>query len=119
LEAPYGVHDHSGDFIHGFSRRLYRLPCARRRKILWVHRMDRGDLFSAPGFARSARVRDRAAGGHYAHSGLPSPVGSALPDCALDGTDLALRLNHGGARLLDALQMVSAWKSCTWPLVDV
>ncbi len=47
------------------------------------------------------------AAGHFdACSGFSSPMGQAQADCALDGSNLALRLYHRSARVPGALQMV-------------
>ena len=81
--------------------------------------MDRRDLLSDIGFARSPRLCHVASGDFDAHSGFSSPVGSPSADCALDDPDLALRFRHWGVRLFNALQMVSAVKSCTRAVVVV
>ena len=69
--------------------------------------MDRRHLFSNIGFACSARFCDPASRDYDAHSGFPSPMGSAQANRALDDPNLALCLIHRCACVLDALQMVS------------
>ena len=70
--------------------------------------MDRRNLLSDTGIARSACFRDPPSGGYNARSGFSPPVGSPQANRALDDPNLALRLSHRGVRVLNALQVVSA-----------
>ena len=70
--------------------------------------MDRRNLLSDTGIARSACFCDAASGDYDAGSGFSAPMGSPHANRALDGPNLALRLSHRRARVLDALQVVSA-----------
>ncbi len=105
--APsYDLHDHSGGFIHIFSRRLHHLSCAGRRKIVGIHRLDCRRLLPDTGFACSACLCDVASCDCDACSGLSSPMGSTQAHRALDGPYLVVRLGHRRACLFNALQMV-------------
>src|SRR5215475_2967634 len=106
LAPSHDVHDHSPWLVCLFSDWLCHLSCARWRKIVRIHRMARCDLFSDPGFARSAGLCDTAAGHFDACSGFSAPMGPAQTDCALDHPDLALRVSHRSSRLFNALPMV-------------
>ncbi len=70
--------------------------------------MDRGNLLSDTGVARSSCFCDAAPGDCDAHSGFSSPMGSPQTNRALDDPDLALCLSYRCACILDALQMVPA-----------
>ena len=70
--------------------------------------MDRRNLLSNTGVARSACFCDLASGDYHARSGFSAPMGSPQANRALDGPNLALRLSHRRVRVLDALQVVSA-----------
>ena len=70
--------------------------------------MDRRNLLSDTGIARSACFCDATSGDYHAGSGFSAPMGSPQANRALDGPNLALRLNHRRVRVLDALQVVSA-----------
>ena len=113
------MHDRGHHFIDPVPRRLRRLPCARWRKIIRLHRLDSRDLFSDVSFARSSRVRHVAASDPDAYSGVSTPLGPASTHWPLDDANLALCFGDGRARLFDALQMVPTTESCTRALVDV
>ena len=70
--------------------------------------MDRGNLFPDTSVARFACLCDATSGDYHTRSGFSPPMGSPQADRALDDPNLALRLGHGRARVLDALQVVSA-----------
>ena len=70
--------------------------------------MDRRNLLSDTGVARSACFCDAAPGDYDARAGFSAPMGSSQANRALDDPNLALRLSHRRARVLDALQVVSA-----------
>jgi len=70
--------------------------------------MDRGSLLPGTGVARFACFCDAASGDYHAGSGFSPPMGSPQANRALDDPNLALRLRHRRARVLDALQVVSA-----------
>lgn len=70
--------------------------------------MDRSSLLPDTGVARFACFCDAASGDYYARSGFSPPMGSPQANRALDDSYLALRLGHRRARVLDALQVVSA-----------
>ncbi len=119
MAASYDMHDHGLGFIRILSRRLHHLSRARRRKIVRIHGMDRRHLLSDIGFACPPRLCYVASGDFDARSGFSSAVGSPSPNCALDHPDLALCFGHRRACLFNALQMVSAVKSCTRAVVVV
>ena len=70
--------------------------------------MDRRNLLSNTGVARSTCFCDAASGDYHAGSGFSAPMGSPQANRALDSPNLALRLSHGRVRVLGALQVVSA-----------
>ena len=70
--------------------------------------MDRRNLLSNPGFARSACLCDAASGDYHIGSGFSPQMGSPQANRALDNPDMALRLGYRRARVFDALQVVSA-----------
>ena len=70
--------------------------------------MDRGSLLPDTGVARFACFCDAASGDYHARSGFSPPMGSPQANRALDHPNLALRLGHRRARVLGALQVVSA-----------
>ena len=70
--------------------------------------MDRDHLFSDAGITCLTRVCDPPAGHPHSHSGFSTAVGSTSQDRTLDDADLALRLRNRGARLFNALPMVSS-----------
>ena len=70
--------------------------------------MDRGSLLPGTGVACFACFCDAASGDYHARPGFSAPMGSPQANRALDDPNLALRLGHGRARVLDALQVVSA-----------
>jgi len=70
--------------------------------------MDRRNLLSDTGVARSACFCDAASGDYDARAGFSPPMGSPQANRALDNPNLALRLSHRRVRVLDALQVVSA-----------
>jgi len=70
--------------------------------------MDRDHLFSDAGITCLTRVCDPPAGHPHSHSGFSTAVGSTSQDRTLDDADLALRLCNRGARLFNALPMVSS-----------
>ena len=102
------MHDHSRDLIGLFFGWLHHLSRASRRKIFGIHRLDRRRLLSDTGFARSACLCDFTPGDFDAYPGFSPPVGPAQTDRTLDDPDLALRLDHRGVCVFDALQMVSS-----------
>ena len=102
------MHDYRGGFLDLFPDGLHHLSRERWREIFRIYWMDRRDLLSDTGFTRSARLCDAAFGDYHAYSGFPPQMGSPQADCALDDPDLALCLGHRGARVFDALQVVSA-----------
>jgi hypothetical protein len=107
--APaHGVHDHRCGFLGLFSDGLHHLSRERRRKVFGIHGMDCRYLFSGTGFACPACFCDAASGDYHIGSGFSLQMGSPQANCALDNPDLALRLGYRRARVLDALQMVSA-----------
>ena len=111
MAPSHGVHDHSPPVVCLFSGWLHHLSCARRGEIFWIHRLDRGRLFSALGLARFAGVCDAAVGHSDACSGFSSAMGPAQADRALGNPNLAVRLGHRSSRLLDALPMVPSTRS--------
>ena len=106
VASSHGVHDHSPRLVALFSGWLHHLSCARWREIFRIHRLDRGNLLSDPGLARSAGLCDAAVGHFNACSGFSSPMGPTQADRALDDPDLALRVCHRSSRLFNALPMV-------------
>jgi len=102
------MHDHRRDFLSLFPDGLHHLSRECRRKIFGIHGMDRRNLLSDTGVARSACFCDTASGDYDARSGFSSPMGSPQTNRALDDSDLALCLSHRRACVLDAVQMVSA-----------
>lgn len=102
------MHDHRRDFLNLFPDGLHHLSRERWRKIFGVYGMDRCHLLSDPGFACSPCVCDAASGDYHIGPGFSPQMGSPQANCALGDPDLALRLSHGRARVLNALQMVSA-----------
>ena len=103
------MHDHSCDLVGLFFGRLHYLPCPGRRKIFGIHRVDRRNLLSDTGIARSACFCDSPSGDYHARPGFSPQVGSPQANSTLDDPNLALRLSHRGVRVLNALQVVSAW----------
>jgi hypothetical protein len=102
------VYDQRRNFLGLFSDGLYYLSRERRRKIFGIHRVDRRNLLSDTGIARSACFCDSPSGDYHARSGFSPQVGSAQANSALDDPNLALRLSHRGVRVPNALQVVSA-----------
>ena len=120
------MHDRRYRFIDPFSDRLPRLSRARRREILRLSRLAGGDLFSNARFARFARVRHATSRDPHFDSGVPSPLGSASANRAVDDADLAVRFGNRSACLPHALPVVptgagpvSTSMSCTGQKVDV
>ena len=109
MAPTYGVHDHRRRFLDLFPDGLHHLSHERRRKILGIHRVARRNLLSDTGIARSACFCDSPSGDYHARSGFSPQVGSPQANSALDDPNLALRLSHRGVRVLNALQVVSAW----------
>lgn len=70
--------------------------------------MDRRYLLPDSGFARSTCFCHAASGDFDAYPGLSAPMGPAQADRALDDSNLAVRVDHRGACILSALQMVSS-----------
>ena len=70
--------------------------------------MDRRRLLPDTGFARFARLCNVASGDFDAYPGISPPMGPAQADRTLDNPNLAVRLGHRRACVLDALQMVSS-----------
>ena len=104
------MHDPSGGVVGLFFARLHRLSRSSRRKIVGIHRLDRRYLLPDTGFARAACFCYVAPGDFDPCSGLSPPMGPAQTHCALDDTNLAVRVDHRGACVFDALQMVSSRK---------
>ena len=102
------MYDHRRGFLGLFPDGLYHLSRERRRKIFGIHRVDRRNLLSNTGIARSACFCDPSSGDCDARSGFSPQVGSPQANSALDDPNLALRLSHRGVRVLNALQVVSA-----------
>ena len=102
------MYDQRRSFVDLFPDGLYYLSRERRRKIFGIHRLDRRDLLSDTGIARSACFCDPPSGDYHARSGSSPQVGSPQANRALDNPNLALRLSHRGVRVLNALQVVSA-----------
>ena len=102
------MHDRRSGFLDLFLDGLHHLSRERRRKIFGIHGMDRGSLLPDTGVARFACFCDAASGDYHAGSGFSPPMGSPQANRALDDPNLALRLGHGRARVLGALQVVSA-----------
>jgi hypothetical protein len=102
------VYDHRRSFLGLFPDGLYYLSRERRRKIFGIHRVDRRNLLSDTGIARSACFCDPSSGDYDARSGFSPQMGSPQANRALDDPNLALRLSHRGVRVLNALQVVSA-----------
>ena len=102
------MHDYRRDFVGLFPDWLHHLSRERWRKIVGIHGMDRRNLLSDSGVARSAGVCDAAVSHFDACAGFSSPMGPPQADRALDDPNLALCLSHRCACLPDALQMVSA-----------
>ncbi len=69
--------------------------------------MDRRSLLPHTGITRSARLRDSPSGDYNAHSGFSPQMGSPQENRALDHPNLALRVSHRRACVLDALSVVS------------
>ena len=111
------MYDHRRGFLGLFSDGLYYLSRERRRKVFGIQGVDRRNLLSDTGIARSACFCDPPSGDHDAGSGFSPQMGSPQANRALDHPNLALRLSHRGVRVLNALQVVSARgvtvKSCT------
>ena len=103
------MYDHRRNFLGLFPDGLYYLPRERRRKIFGIHRVDRRNLLSDTGIARSACFCDSPSGDYHARPGFSPQVGSPQANSALDDPNLALCLSHRGVRILNALQVVSAW----------
>ena len=100
------MYDHRRNFLGLFPDGLYYLPRERRRKIFGIHRVDRRNLLSDIGIARSACFCDSPSGDYHARSGFSPQVGSPQANRALDDPNLALRVGYRSSRLLNALQMV-------------
>ena len=104
------MHDHSRHFVDLFFGWLHHLSRPSRRKIFGIHRLDRRRLLPDTGFARSACLCDAAPGDRHPGPGFSSPMGPAQTDRALDDSNLALRFDHWGACIFNALQMVPSGK---------
>ena len=102
------MHDHSGGVVGLFFGRLHHLSRSSRRKIVGIHRLDRRRLLPDTGFARFACLCDIAFGDFDAYPGLSPPMGSTQANRALDDSNLAIRVDHRGACIFDALQVVSS-----------
>ena len=102
------MHDYRRGFVGLFPDGLHHLPRERGRKIVGIHGVDRCNLFSDTGIACSARFRDPPSGDYHPHSGFSPQMGSPPKNRTLDDPNLALRISHRRARVLDALQMVSS-----------
>ena len=103
LAATRGLHGRCHCFFDLFPGRLHGLSCPCRRKIVRIHGLDGRHLFSASGFARSARLCHPAPGDPDAGPGFSTPLGPASADGALDHADLALCFGYRGVCLFDAL----------------
>ena len=101
------MYDHRRSFLGLFPDGLYYLSRERRRKIFGIHGVDRRNLLSDIGIARSACFCDPPSGDYDSRSGFSSQVGSPQANRSLDDPNLALRLSHRGVRVLNALQVVS------------
>ena len=108
MAPAHGVYDHRRGFLGLFPDGLHHLSRERRRKIFGIHGVDRRNILSDTGIARSACFCDAASGDYHARSGFSPPMGSPQANRALDDPNLALRVSHRRVRVLDALQVVSA-----------
>lgn len=113
------MHDHSRDLVGLFFGRLHYLSRPGRREIFGIHRLDRRHLLPASGFARSTCFCDLASGDFDAYPGFSAPMGPAQTDRALDDSNLAVRVDHRGACIFDALQMVSSGERIATPRCDI
>ena len=102
------MHDHSRHLLGLFFGWLHHLSRTSRRKIFGIHWLDRRRLLPDTGFARSACLCDVASRDCDAYPGFSATMGPAQTHRALDNSNLALRLNHRGVCVFDALQMVSS-----------
>jgi hypothetical protein len=102
------MHDNSRDLVGLFFGRLHYLSRPGRREIFGIHRLDRRYLLPDPGFARSTCFCNVASGDFDAYPGFSAPMGPAQTDRALDDSNLAVRVDHRGVCVFDALQMVSS-----------
>jgi hypothetical protein len=100
------MHDHGRHLVGMFFGWLHHLSRSSRRKIVRLHRLDCRRLFPDTGFARFTCLCDIASGGFDAYPGFSPPMGSTQADRTLDDSDLAVRLDHRGVCVFDALQMV-------------
>lgn len=108
MAASHGMHDYSRDLVGLFFGGLHYLSRPGRREIFGLHRLDRRYLLSDTGFARSACLCYVAPGDFDPYSGFSAPLGPAQTHCALDDSNLAVRVDHRGVCIFDALQMVSS-----------
>jgi hypothetical protein len=119
MAASHDVHDYSCVVVGLFFGWLHHLSRSSRREIFGIYRLDRRRLLPDTGFARSACFCDVASGDFDACPGFSPPMGPAQANRTMDDPDLALRLDHRGVCVFDALQMVSSGERVGTPRCGV